>query len=210
MHFGKNSPGEGKIAAPKNRATVYQRLDMAEVSPTGGALNYKEGDTVDILAVGRQMSFSGNRGTLVTRAGRGVVVGHAGKRLVIQITDVWADMRGGEAVAKAATFEPFYCDRLAVADKGIRAGVVLRLDNTPVPYLQQYIVIDKGSDAGVRIGDFFKVMDKESPNKISEPIVEAQAVSVTPAASTLQVLKIYKGRLDIGDEAFLSLRATAK
>jgi hypothetical protein len=138
-----------------------------------------------------------------------VVLGYAGKRAVIQLIDVWDSISGGESIAKAAHFAPFYCDRLAAPDAKVQGAVVYRVEDTVTPYLQQYLIIDKGADAGVKLGDFFRVMEKGRPNRLSEQVLEAQAVNVTPASATLVVLKLYKDRLNIGDEALLSMRAVA-
>jgi hypothetical protein len=207
---GGKRPGEGKVAYPKDRA-IYQRFDDIVVKPAGGKeLPYKTGDTVDVLRSMKKVRVNGEAARVVARTGRGVVIGFAGKKAVVKLTDVWGKVTGSERVDKAQAFSSAYFDDKPADGTVLRATVLLHLDNTISPYMHQYLVVDKGSEAGVKLGDFFRVADKEHPRKFSEELIEAQAVNVTPKSSTLVIHKIYRERLNPGDEAFLSFRAAEK
>jgi hypothetical protein len=205
---GKN-PGIGRVVPPQDR-NVYQLFDRVTVKPIGGneLSSLKEGDTVDLLRAIKKVKVSGTRTRLVARTARGVVLGFAGKDAVVRLVDIWGKVAGYERVVKSTPFVPVYIDNKPTAPKvDIKARVVLYLDKSVVPYMQQYIVVDKGSDAGVRLGDFFRVKDKERSNHLSEELVEAQVLNVTEKASTLLLHKVHNDRLRFGDEAYLSFRA---
>jgi hypothetical protein len=200
-------PGQGRIIKPTGQA-IFLQFDRVTVTPTGKAFAFKAGDTVDVLAKPRRVSFNGKSARLVTRVGRGVVAGYAGKRAVVTLTDLWSQISGGESIARSASFAPLYSgDRLAAPDTKIQASVVMRVEDSATPYLNQYVIIDKGADDGVQLGDFFRVMERERPNKLSELLLEGQTVNVTAGSATLVVQKLHKARLQPGDEAFLNYRA---
>ena len=212
LHFDRESrPGEGKVMRPKDR-TVYQQFDRVMVKPTGKKkFAYKAGDTLDLVNRVRWISFKGRPALLTARVGRGVVVGYAGDRMVLSLNEIWGVVDGGESVAEVTHFEPFRCENLTTSDWGtIKATVVMRVEETVLPYLHQYIIIDKGSDSGVRLGDFFKVMEKPAKNRLSEPLLEAQVINVSPSSATLVVQKLHKNSVSPGDHAFLSFRSEAK
>jgi hypothetical protein len=209
FNYGKR-PGEGKVAKPKHR-DLYQCFDKVYVKPTGGVdLTFKVGDTVDVLRPLRSIKVDGYAGRVVARTGRGVVVGFAGRRAVVQLTSLWGKVLGSERIAKAEAFAPVYCDHIPAQNNPLKATVIMHLDNTITPYMHQYLIVDKGSADGVKVGDFFRVVDRERPKRLSEDLIEAQVVSVASKASVLVIQKIYKERLSAGDEAFLSFRAAAK
>jgi len=203
---GKN-PGVGRVVPPQDRG-IYHRFDKVTVKPIVKDMALNIGDTVDLLKPIRKLKVSGERARLVARTARGVVLGFAGKDAVIRLVDVWGKVAGYERVVKSTPFIPVYIDNQPAAPKvDIKARVVLYLDRSVVPYMQQYIVVDKGSDAGVRLGDFFRVMDQERSNYLSEELVDAQVINVTAKASTLLLHKVHNDRLRFGDEAYLSFRA---
>ena len=197
-------PGNGTIVKPKGRA-AFQIYDKANIRLAGKA-SYKLGDTVDVLKPMRLVSFNGKTAQIVSRSGRGVVVGHAGKNVVIQITNMWGMITGGERIAPAANFETVKCDITSQIDSKIQAAVAARVEESAAPYLNQFFIIDKGADAGINIGDFFKVFEKPAANNLSVELLDAQAVNVGASSSTLAIRKIYKARLSVGDQAFLSHR----
>ena len=204
------SPGVGRVAPPKDRY-VYQRFDNVVVKPIESMLPFKMGDTVDVLKYIKRLKVGGQRTCLVARAARGVVLGFAGKNAVVKLTDVWDKVIGSERVVQSTPFIPVYIDnKKASGMADIRASVILHLDVTVAPTMHQYIILDKGSEAGVEIGDFFRVTDRKRPNYFSEELVEAQVLNVTPKASTLVLQKVYRERLKYGDEARLSFRAAPK
>jgi len=228
LHYDNGrKPGSGKVAPPKDR-DVYQRFDKVIVKPVmkiglrhdpkiqkgDKAVKeppFKVGDTVDVLRSIKTVKVGGKSARLVARTARGVVLGFAGKKAIVLLTDMWGKVSGSERVARAEPFLPVYIDVKPAADaENIKASVVLRVDKSIVLYLHQYIVVNKGSEAGVKVGDFFKVTDRERPGRFSEELAEAQAINVTAKASTLVLQKVYSERLRRWDEADLSFRAAEK
>jgi len=204
------SPGVGKVMPPEDR-DVYQRFDNMVVKPIGKVLPFKMGDTVDVLKYIKRIKVDGERTCLVARAARGVVLGFAGKNAVVKLTDMWDKVSGSERVVQYTPFIPLYIDnKKASGTADIKASVIMHLDVTVAPGLHQYIILDKGSEAGVEVGDFFRVTDRKRSNYFSEELVEAQVLNVTAKASTLVLQKVYRERLKYGDEARLSFRAAAK
>jgi hypothetical protein len=208
LHFDRrNLPGEGRVLPPKDR-TVFQLFDRITVKPAGRKLTVKDGDTVDVFNKMRWFSFNGRPVLLTMRVGRGVVVGYAGDRAVVSLHEIWSEISGGESIAKTTSFTPFRCENLTASGAGsIRAAVVQRVEQTVVPYLHQYLIIDKGTDAGVRMGDFFKVMERSKPRRLSEELLKGQVIHVSPASATLVVQKLRGNQVSVGDEAILSLRS---
>ena len=211
LYYDKGrKPGVGKVAAPKDR-DIYLRFDKVIVRPIVKEPPFKIGDTVDVLRTMKKIKVGGESARLVARAARGVVLGFAGKNAVVRLDDVWGKVAGSERVAPSTPFIPVYIDiKPAGGAEDVKASVILHIDKSVTPYLHQYIVVDKGSEAGVKVGDFFKVTDRKRSNYYSEELVEAQALNVTAKASTLVLQKVYKERLKRGDEANLSFRAAEK
>jgi hypothetical protein len=204
-------PGVGRVAYPKDHY-IYRRFDNVVVKPIAGELPFKNGDSVDVLKYIKNVKVGGERACLMARTARGVVFAFVGDNAVVRLTDVWGSVIGSEAVVPATRFIPLYVDNEpSKSAANIGANVIMQLDATiAVPYMQQYIIIDKGSDAGIKPGDFFRVVDKERPDRLTEELAEAQVLNVTPKASTLLLQKIYRERLKPGDRAYLSFRAAAK
>lgn len=208
LHFDRRKlPGEGRILPPKDR-TVFQLFDRVTVKPSGRKLTVITGDTVDVFNKMRWFSFRGKPALLTKRVGRGVVVGYAGDRAVVSLHDIWGPISGGESIAKTAAFQAFQCERLTESGAGsIKASVVQRVEDTATPYLHQYLIIDKGTGAGVKLGDFFSVMERARPNKLSEELLKGQVVNVSSTSATLVVQKLRRDQVSVGDEAVLSLRS---
>ena len=199
--------GNGRVRRPKGYE-IHQQFGKLTVNPAGDYFSYNVGDTVDILSRGRRVKGSGSTQLrLIERKGRGVVIGFAGQRPVVEVFSMWGAIVGGERIAKAASFTPFYAENLAAPATKVEGRVVMRLENTVLPYLHQHLVIDQGSASGIRVGDFFTVMQRERSNRMSEKVLEAQVVSVSPSTATLLVQKLYQRQIEIGDVAHLSLRA---
>ena len=200
-------PGEGKLVLTKDRAVV-KPLDRVTVHPAGkNGFSVGLGDTVDVLAGKRRVSFKGTGALLAVRAGRGVIVGFSGKekrqRLIIRMIDVWGLVEGGESIAKSKRFAPVYSGSLTASEIELQAKVALRIDDTVIPYMNQYVIIDKGAADGVRLGDFFRVTKARQ----GEDVFEGQVVNVSDRSATLVIIKVYSERADIGDDAYLNMRA---
>jgi len=195
-------PGNGTIVKPKDRA-AFQIYDKVTVKPIGKA-SYKLGDTVDVLKPVKLVPFKGKSAQIVSRSGRGVVTGHTGKNIVIQLINMWDMIAGGERIAPTAGFKAIKYTVAPQTDSKIQAAVAARLEESTSPYLNQFFIIDKGTDAGINIGDFFKVFEKASGNKLSVELLEAQVINVGANSSTLAIRKIFKESLRVGDQAFLS------
>lgn len=195
-------PGNGTVEKPKGRS-AYQIYDKVVVK-LPGKTSYNLGDTVDVLKPVKLVPFKGKSAQIISRSGRGVVTGHSGKKIVIQLTNMWGIVAGGEKIAPAVNFKPVKYGIKPQTDSKIQASVVTRVEESTSPYLNQFFIIDRGADAGVNIGDFFKVFEKPSGNKLSDDLIEAQVVYVGGAHSTLVIRKIFKENLKSGDQAFLS------
>jgi hypothetical protein len=198
--------GHGKIEVPKGRA-AYQQFDRVLVKPVGKAeLEFKAGDTVDVISSRARAKFNGVSVRVVSRKGRAVVEEFVGSKAVIRLIEMWGVVEGGESIAATTRFYPIYCDDLAAPPTQINASVAIRIGETVTPYLHQYFIIDKGSADGVMLGDFFKVKEKKPSGQLSEEVLEAQVVSVSPSSATLVIQKLAKNSLKAGDHAFLSRR----
>ncbi len=201
-------PGNGTVVKPKDKA-AFQLYDNVQVSPVGKS-NYKLGDTVDFISSIRLVSFKGKTANLVKRCGKGIVEGHSGKGLEVGIIQMWGVIKGGERIVSAEKFQEISADSLAAPEKNIQAKVVTRVDETGAPYLHQMFIIDKGSDDGVRLGDYFTVFEKKTDDSTSKELLVAQVINTASKSSTLVILKLNQSHLEKGDEAFLSLRLVQK
>jgi len=199
-------PGNTKLESNKENA-AYQKFDRVLVK-LSEKVNYKAGDTVDVVSSDGLIKFRGRSAQIVTRKGRAVVEELVGsKKLVIRLTAMWGVIQGGESIVPTVAFVSIYCDNLVVPDTKIQASVVTRIGETVTPYLHQFFIIDKGADDGVKLGDFFRVKEKKPVDQLSEELLEGQVVNVTPVSATLVVQKLFKSNLNVGDHAFLSRRA---
>jgi hypothetical protein len=202
--------GHGKLETPKGRA-AYQQFDRVMVKPSGKTeLEFKAGDTVDVVNSRARAKFNRSPVRIISRKGRAVVEEFVGNKAVIRLIEMWGIVEGGESISAATRFYPFYCDDLAAPQTQINASVAIRVGETVTPYLHQYFIIDKGSADGVMLGDFFKVKEKKPAGQLSEEVLEAQVVSVAPSAATLVIQKLAKNGLKAGDHAFLSRRPVTR
>ncbi|MDR0305279.1 MAG: DUF2059 domain-containing protein [Chitinispirillales bacterium] len=200
-------PGDASLEKSKSRA-AYQPHDKILVNASDKKNSYKLGDTVDVLKPIKVIPFKGKSAQIVSRQGQAVVVGHTGKQIVVKLINMWGMIQGGERIAPAGSFKTVNNDLSTGTGSQIQASVAARVEETLSPYLHQFFIIDKGADAGVNLGDFFKVFEKAAKNKLSEELLEAQVVNVSANSSTLVIQKIFKGSLSVGDQAFLSHKAS--
>ena len=210
LFFDRDAKGRLRLSGARleniKKSAAYQKYDKAIVKLLE-EVDYKVGDTVDVVSGDRQIKFMGKPAKIVTRKGRAVVQEFlGGKKLVIKLTDMWGVITGGESIVPTVSFRPVYCDHLVVPDISIQGSVVTRIGETVTPYLHQFFIIDKGANDGVKLGDFFRVKEKKPADQLSEELLEGQVVNVTPVSATLVVQKLFKSNLDAGDHVFLSHR----
>ncbi|MFP4240612.1 MAG: hypothetical protein ACLFQB_10690 [Chitinispirillaceae bacterium] len=197
-------PGNGIVDEPEGRA-AFQLHEKVTVKPVG-EVDYKLGDTVDVLRPIKLISFKGKTANLVKRTGMAVVEGHSEKKLVVSLVQMWDVIRGGERIAPTVSHNPISLDSLEAPDKNIQASVLMRVEKTVAPYLHQSFIIDKGAKDGVRLGDHFTVYEEKKGDSMSEELLVGLVTHVTPSASTLVILKLYSSQLNEGDQAFLTRR----
>jgi hypothetical protein len=201
---GHPYPGNGVIRSSDNKG-LFQQFDNIEISLLNNA-RYAKDDLIDIYRSIRFVSFKGDNANLVRRIGRGKITRVEKDRVSAQIIQMWDVIKENDRIDKVQQFpsrEPGSFDEV---ENRIAAEVVLRVEETVIPYLHQSVIIDKGSDQGVQPGYVFLVNSPIEKNT-TEPSILGYAAHVDRTYSTLVILQMYGTRLKPGDQA-IAVRKT--
>ncbi|KMQ50297.1 hypothetical protein CHISP_2766 [Chitinispirillum alkaliphilum] len=195
----------GTVQNPQR--AIYQKYNTARIRLSGNR-QFRPGDTLLIVNRERNLSHNRIRYQLVRGAGKAVVT-QLGDRndLFAEIITMWHPVRGGEMVIPYTGFEPFRIRSFERTQENMNGLVITHLQNGTMPYMGDMLIIDKGRNDGVGLGDVFAVLEENSRDGVEKELLLAKVIKVLPTSSTLVIKKLHENRLSAGDKAVLRMRA---
>lgn len=198
-------PGNATVSAPL-RGAAYQLFSTLSITKGPGS-SYSIGDTIAIFKSIRFLYFKEKTANLVQRVGRAVVCKDALKSVDAVLYEMSDAIRGGERVAPVTYFTTMIIDTLIEPDVAISALVTTRVESTESPYPYQSVILDKGSNSGIRLGDLFGLFHRKGKTDSVHLTFIGVVGYVGAASSTLVIISMIDNRLDSGDQAILLKRA---
>jgi hypothetical protein len=213
LWFTRNSsgvllPGESVIDAPPENA-MYQLYDKIQISIKNNEL-YKVGDSVDIYNYFRVIEYNRTRATVIKCVGSARLTEVAKNKASGQLYKVYDKVIGGEHIMKAEPLNSQEIDTLVSPDIAIQAGLITRAEETESPYVFQTLIIDKGSQDGVKVGDVFGMYRVNDGVMSKDIAVTGYTAKVQKTTSSLTIIKMSDNKLNPGDKGILFRRTIFK
>jgi|GEM_PF-3192255 len=213
LWFERNSsgvllPGESVVDPPGDRA-MYQLFDKILISIKKGE-SFKVGDSLDIYNYFRVIVYNNARATILKCVGSAHVVEIKKGKAFALLYKAYDKVLGGEHILKAANIKSQEIDTLVVPDVTIQGAVITRAEETESPYVFQTLIIDKGSEDGVRIGDIFAVYHNSEKGLTNEVTVVGCIANVKKNSSSMTIIKMSDNKISTSDRALLIRRTVFK
>lgn len=205
---GRQFPGNGMIDKCKEE-NVYRQFDeFAATSYTSGA--YHVGDTVDVIHSDRFVKFGAQTANLVRSTAQARVSSVSGAEVRAELFRTWDVIRCGDRIAPVKRSGLLEIDGMEDPASAIAGTVFERVETTESPYLHQTFIVNKGSSAGVRMGDIFAVYPVTKKVADVNASVAACVVRVQDGCCTCVIVKMFANRVSPGDEVRLIKRIRFK
>ncbi|MGE5672234.1 MAG: LysM peptidoglycan-binding domain-containing protein [Fibrobacterota bacterium] len=213
LWFTRNSsgvlmPGESVIDAPPENA-MYQLYDKIQLSIKNNEL-YKVGDSVDIYNYFRVIEHNKARATIVKCVGSVKLTEIMKNKASGLLYKVYDKVVGGEHLMKAEPLKSQEIDTLVSPDVAIQATLITRAEETESPYVFQTLIIDKGSQDGVRVGDVFAMYRVNDGVMSKNVAMTGYTANVQQTTSSLSIIKMSDNKLSPGDKGILFRRTVFK
>ena len=201
-------PGESTIDPPSDRA-MYQLYDKLIITAKKGE-SFKVGDSLDIYNYIRVIEYNRVRATILKCVGSASVVEVKGVKVFAMIYKVFDKVLGGEHIMKAHHLKSQEIDTLVVPEVAIQGTLVARAEETESPYIFQTLILNKGSEDGVRVGDVFAVYHNNESEISTEVAMVGYTANVQKSTSSMTVIKMSDNKISSGDRAVLIRRTVFK
>jgi LysM repeat protein len=201
---GNRYPGNGTVKKPTDRE-AYQRFDILNIELFKD-VSYEKNDTIDIYTSIKFFHYKNAPANLVKRTGRACVREVNEKTMRAQLIDMWDVIKGDERIAPALSFEPLEIDTITEPDISFEAEVFTRAEETESPYPFQTVILDRGKEDGVKIGDIFALYHRIENGSPQFSMV-GYIVNVTQNSSSMSIMSIAINRVSEGDRAILIKRS---
>ncbi len=213
LWFTRNStgvlmPGESVVNAPPENA-MYQLYDKITLSIRNNEL-YKVGDSVDIYNYFRVVEHNKTRATVIKCVGSIKLISVEKNNASGQLYKVYDKVVGGEHIMKAEPLKSQEIDTLVGPDISIQATLITRAEETESPYVFQTLIIDKGSQDGVRVGDVFAMYRMKDGVMSRDVAMTGYTAKVQTTTSSLTIIKMSDNKLNPGDKGILFRRTIFK
>jgi hypothetical protein len=213
LWFTRNSsgvllPGESVIDAPPENA-MYQLYDKIQLTIKNNEL-YKVGDSVDIYNYFRVIEYNKARATVIKCVGSAKLTDVAKHKATGLLYKVYDKVVGGEHIMKSEPLKSQEIDTLVSPDVSIQAALITRAEETESPYVFQTLIIDKGSQDGVRVGDVFAMYRVKDGFMSKDVAVTGYTANVQKTTSSLTIIKMSDNKLSPGDKGILFRRTVFK
>lgn len=197
-------PGESTIDPPSDRA-IYQLYDKIVMTIHKGE-NFKAGDSLDIYAYFRVVEHNRARAAILRCVGSAAILEVKNGKAVATLYKAYDRILGGEHVMKAKQPVSREIDTLIESDISIQGTVITRAEETASPYVFQTLIIDKGSQDGVKAGDIFAVYQTKG-NVLSGAVAAlGYTANVQKNSSSLTIVKMSSNKINTGDKTVLIRR----
>lgn len=201
-------PGESVLDPPSDRA-MYQLYDKLSLTAKKGE-SFKIGDSLDIYNYMRVVEYNHARATVLKCVGSANVVEVKGSKVFIALYKVFDKVLGGEHIMKAHHLKNQQIDTLVAPDVAIQGTIVTRAEETESPYIFQTLILNKGSQDGVRMGDVFAVYHSKESEISTEVAMVGYTSNVQKSSSSMTVLQMSDNKISSGDRALLVRRTVFK
>jgi LysM repeat protein len=201
---GNRYPGNGTVKKPTDRE-AYQRFDVMNIELFKDA-SYKKNDTIDIYTTIKFFLYKNAPANLVKRIGRACVTEVNEKTMRAQVVDMWDVIKGDERIAPALPFASLEIETLTEPEISFEAEVFTRAEETESPYPFQTVILDRGKDVGVKIGDIFALYHRIE-NSSAQFSMIGYIVNTTQNSSSMSIISIADNRVSEGDRAILIRRS---
>jgi hypothetical protein len=201
-------PGETVLDSPSDRA-MYQLYDKLSLTVKKGE-SFKIGDSLDIYNYMRVIEYNRSRATVLKCVGSANVVEVKGDKVFVALYKVFDKVLGGEHVMRAHHLKNQEIDTLVAPDVAIQGTLVTRAEETESPYIFQTLILNKGSQDGVRIGDVFAVYHSKESEISTEVAVVGYTSNVQKNSSSMTIIKMSDNKISSGDRALLVRRTVFK
>lgn len=197
-------PGDGIVDKPPSGA-AYQLFSELTARPSNKSFNYKVGDTIDILKSLRFVHFNNKTANLIKRTGRAVIKEIKQKKLRALLFEVWDVISGDEMISPSVPIYSYSVDTLFKPEIPISAKIFTKIEETICPYPLQMIILDKGKNNGIGLGDVFGIYHQNKEG-ISSMVAIGSVVNVDEISATVRIILIHNSTIAEGDEALLIRR----
>ncbi len=201
-------PGESVVNAPPENA-MYQLYDKVTLTIRNNEL-YKVGDSVDIYNYFRIVERNKTRANLIKCVGSIKLTSVEKSRASGQLYKVYDKVVGGEHLMKAEPLKSQEIDTLVAPDISIQATLITRAEETESPYAFQTLIIDKGSQDGVNVGDVFAMYRVKDGVMSRDVAMTGYTAKVQTTTSSLTIIKMSDNKLNPGDKGILFRRTVFK
>lgn len=202
---GNIYPGNGIIEKISDKESYYL-YDKFSARLLRDA-KYQVGDTVDIFKSIRFVRFNGKTANLVKRTGRARITTVFYNKVEAELFEMWDVISGKERIAPKQNFPAKSIDSLIEPDIAIKGKISLRVEESVCSYPFQTLILDRGSEDGVKLGDIYAVyetVDKETKEKFS--LIGCIAY-LTPNSSSVIILTMSDQNVKPGFDAVLIRRS---
>ena len=197
---GNIYPGKGIVSKPENAS--YQQFDKITISPQVPDY-FLVGDTLDIYSSIRFVEYEGKTANIVKRVGKCRILESAPNKIIAELFEQWDVICGLERVEKAIYFDAASVDSLFTAQIDVTGTIFTRVEESPSPYPYQTVIIDKGSQDGVEIGDVFGIYHVYGKNGVQRLTMVGIVSHINDRSSSLVLVTMLDNVLTVGDKVVL-------
>jgi hypothetical protein len=199
-------PGDARIeAAARAPDQTYQQFDEVKIKVFAKGTAYALGDTLDVYRSERIVTYKKRQANLIRRIANARVIEVKRDMLTAVLYRVRDVVKNGDRVARAEKFAHYNVIDYAAPASPLSAAVFERVEQSLFPYPYHSFIIDRGADAGVRVGDLFFAYQAQKPVSPG-PTELACAVYVGKDYATCAIVKLFRNTLEPGDRVNLVKR----
>jgi hypothetical protein len=199
-------PGDARIEATSRTADrTYQQFAEVKIKVIAKGAGYAVGDTLDVYRSERMVTYKKRKANLVRRVANARVIEVKRDILTAVLYRVSDVVKDGDRVARAEKFPHFSVSEYTAPASPLSAAVFERVEKSLFPYPYHSFIIDRGADAGVRVGDLFFAYQAQKPVSPG-PTELACAVYVGQDYTTCAIVKLFRNTLESGDRVNLVKR----
>ena len=213
LWFERNSsgvllPGESVVEKPGDRA-MYQLFDKVLITLKKED-GFKVGDSIDLYNYFRVIEHNKARAAILKCVGSAHITEIRSNKALASLYKVFDKVVGGEHLMKASKLSSLEIDTLVSPDVTIQGSLIARAEETESPAIFQTLILEKGSQDGVKLGDVFAVYHTKNNELTSEVALVGYTANVQKNSSSMVIIKMSDNKVGRGDRAVLIRRTEFK